>query len=98
MKTKQDIAPANIDVSKILQVTPKSFKYNVDVEEYGLENAETTVGFIAEDLNELGLNYFVRYDETGEPIAIPYEKYVVALQAVVRNLNDRITTLENGAN
>ena len=78
--------------------TPKFFKYNVDVEEYGFQNAETTVGFIAEDLNELGLNYFVRYDEAGEPIAIPYEKYVVALQAVVRNLNERITTLENGAN
>lgn len=98
LKTKQEIELVDIDVSKILQVTPKSFKYNVDVEEYGLENAETTVGFIAEDLNDLGLNYFVRYNDAGEPIAIPYEKYVVALQAVVRNLNDRITTLENGAN
>jgi hypothetical protein len=98
LKTKQEIELLDIDVSKILQVTPKSFKYNVDVAEYGLENAQTTVGFIAEDLNDLGLNYFVRYNDAGEPIAIPYEKYVVALQAVVRNLNDRITTLENGAN
>lgn len=97
LKTKQDIGLLNLDVSKILQVTPKSFKYNVDVEEYGLENAETTVGFIAEDLDELGLNYFVRYNDVGEPIAIPYEKYVVALQAVVRNLNDRIIELEKGA-
>ena len=96
--TKQDINIIEIDALKVLSVEPKSFKYNVDVEEYGLENSQTTVGFIAEDLDELGLGHFVRYNNEGKPVAIPYEKYVVALQAVVRNLHERITILENGAN
>jgi hypothetical protein len=95
--TKEEIQKVDFDVQKILQVNPKSFKYKVDIEEYGIENAQTTVGFIAEDLDELGLSKFVRYNEDGKPIAIPYERYVVALQAVVRNLNNRIETLENGA-
>jgi hypothetical protein len=97
ISTKQGISELEIDVNKILSVVPKTFKYNVDVEEYGFEEAPTLAGFIAEDLDELGLSKFVNYQD-GKPIAIPYQQYVVALQAVVRNLNDRITTLENGAN
>lgn len=95
--TKQDINTINLNVESILSIEPKTFKYNVDVEEFGLENAPTVIGFIAEDLDDAGLEYFVHYGQDGLPQSIPYSKYVVALQAVVRNLNDRITALENGA-
>jgi hypothetical protein len=96
-KTKQDIRNVEFDLDSLLSIEPKVFKYNVDVEEFGIDNTPDVVGFIAEELNELGLGYFVNYDSDGEPMSIPYSKYVVALQAVVRNLNDRITALENGA-
>lgn len=96
--TKQEINAIDLSVESILSIQPKTFKYNVDVTEFGLENTSTVIGFIAEDLDEAGLGYFVHYGSDGKPESIPYSKYVVALQAVVRNLNDRITTLENGAN
>lgn len=95
--TKQDIKTVDLDINSILSIEPKTFKYNVDVVEFGLEQTPTVVGFIAEDLDEAGLGYFVHYGKDGLPESIPYSKYVVALQAVVRNLNDRITELEKGA-
>ena len=94
--TKQEIQDLNLDVNAILSINPKTFKYNVDVEALGLDNAQTVSGFIAEDLDDAGLGYFVKYDEDGKPKAISYSGYVVALQAVVKDLNKRITKLENG--
>jgi hypothetical protein len=96
-RTKQEIEDIEFDVDAILSIRPQVFKYNVDVEEFGLEIAPKVVGFIAEDLIDAGLDYFVQYDQDGLPWTIPYSRYVVALQAVVKNLNDRITILENGA-
>lgn len=95
LATKQQIKDLDIDVSAVLAVQPKSFKYNVDVEEFG-DEAPEAVGFIAEQLDELGLDKFVNYVD-GKPNSITYGKFVVALLAVVKQLNDRIETLEKGA-
>lgn len=95
--TKQEISDIEIDVNAVLSIKPKQFKYNVDIDEFGIENAPIETGFIAEDLDEVGLSRFVQRGTDGQIKTIPYSKYVVALQAVVRNLNDRITVLENGA-
>ena len=97
---KQDIADLSIDVHSVLSIVPKQFKYNVDVERLG-SAAEMAYGFIAEDLDELGLTPFVDYDESGNVFGIDYSKYVVALQAVARHqasqiqlLSDRLDALE----
>jgi len=95
--TKQEISDIEIDINAVLSIKPKQFKYNVDIDEFGIENAPIETGFIAEDLDEVGLGRFVQRGADGQIKTIPYSKYVVALQAVVRNLNDRITALENGA-
>lgn len=98
--SKQDIEDLLIDVSSVLSVVPKQFKYKVDIAQFGAA-AETAYGFIAEDLDELGLSPFVDYDESGKPFGIDYPKYVVALQAVVKHqasqiqsLSDRLDALE----
>jgi hypothetical protein len=96
-ETKQEIEDIEIDVNAVLSIKPKQFKYNVDIDEFGIENAPIETGFIAEELDEAGLSRFIQRDSLGQIKTIPYGKYVVALQAVVRNLNDRITALENGA-
>ena len=96
--TKDEIQTLSISVNSIFSVEPKSFKYNIDIEEYGRDKAPRTVGFIAEDLDELNLKYFVEYDKDGKVSGIAYSKYVVALQAAVRNLNDRLLALESGVN
>ncbi len=99
--SKQDIEDLLVDVSSVLSVVPKKFKYKVDTAQFG-SAAEMSYGFIAEDLDDLGLSPFVDYDEFGKPFGIDYPKYVVALQAVVKHqasqiqsLSDRLDALED---
>jgi hypothetical protein len=97
-KLKQDISPYSVDVDALLSLEPVTFRYKQQVLEEG-ESAGTSVGFIAEDLAEKGLVEYVVFseDEDGnsEPFAINYENMVVGLQITVKQLNDRITALEN---
>jgi hypothetical protein len=48
------------------------------------------VGFIAEEVHELGLTQFVLYDEQGRPDGVIYDRIVVALLAVVRDLKTQV--------
>ena len=97
MKIKEDIENINFPVDAIFSIQPKSFKFKVDIEEFGKENAPTSIGFIAEEMHDSGLTDFIYYDKDGEVEGISYTRYVVALQAAIRNLNNRVQTLENGA-
>jgi hypothetical protein len=92
-ETKQDISNLSLDIDSILSIAPVSFKYKRDVANLG-EDAPTDWGMIAEDLHDAGLTKFVYYGENGEVEGIDYSRYVVALQAVVRNLAARLSTLE----
>jgi len=92
---KQQIEPLtdSLDVNKILQIEPVSYKYNSEVEEQG-ESAKRAVGFIAEDLDDLGLSGWVHYENDGiTPHSVNYSYYVVALQAVVRSQQEQINSL-----
>lgn len=91
---KQDIEDLIIDTANVLAVTPKKFRYKVDVERLG-DEAEISYGFIAEDLDDLGLDPFVDYDDSGKPVGIDYPKYVVALQAVIKDQNAKILSLSD---
>jgi hypothetical protein len=64
---KTSIQDANFNYEALLQATVRTFKNKKDVEENGLENAELTYGYIAEELEALGLIDFVVYeaDENG---------------------------------
>jgi hypothetical protein len=92
---KQQIQPLSlyVDVNKILQVEPVTFKYNEQVKLNG-EQAIRQVGFIAENLDELGLSGWVHYEDDGTtPHSVNYSYYVVALQAVVRSQQEQINSL-----
>jgi hypothetical protein len=91
---KQDIVSANIDISSVLSVEPKQFRYIKAVEQFG-NDAPIELGMIAEDLHDAGLTHFVDYGPDGDIQGIHYSTYVVALQAVVRDLAARIARLEN---
>jgi hypothetical protein len=97
-KFKQDISPYSVDVDALLSLEPVTFRYRQQVLEEG-EGAGTSVGFIAEDLVEKGLTEYVVFSEDDdgnpEPFAINYENMVVGLQTTIKQLNDRITALEN---
>jgi hypothetical protein len=91
---KQDIVSANIDINSVLSVEPKQFRYIKAVEQFG-NDAPIELGMIAEDLHDAGLTHFVDYGPDGDIQGIHYSTYVVALQAVVRDLAARIARLEN---
>jgi hypothetical protein len=55
----------------------------------------THLGFIAEEVHELGLVDFVVYDDaTGEPDALAYDRMIVAAVQVIRRQAERVATLE----
>jgi hypothetical protein len=91
---KQDIVPAEININSVLSVEPKRFRYIKAVEQFG-NDAPIELGMIAEDLHDAGLTHFVDYGPDGDIQGIHYSTYVVALQAVVRDLAARVAALES---
>jgi hypothetical protein len=92
---KREIQSAGIDVDSVLSIVPKTFKYVPGHLASGNED-EAHIGFIAEDLADAGLELFVDYNEnTGQIQGIKYNRYVVALQAVARDQQSKIDSLES---
>lgn len=92
-KTKQNIKAANVNIEALLAARLVNFRYKQAVKEYG-ENAAIELGFIAEEIAELGLTEFVIYDAEGAPAGIDYVKISVALYAVVQDHEERLKKLE----
>lgn len=97
LRVKEEVKTISFPMDAIYDIEPKSFKFKVDIEEFGIDDAITTVGFIAEEMHEAGLTQFVNYGENNLVEGISYTRYVVALQAAIRDLNNRLKQLENGA-
>jgi hypothetical protein len=93
-KYKQDIEDAAVDVASVLKMRPRTWR---DRREVGEDPGTTTryVGFIAEELNDLGLGQFVTRNEDGEVDGIAYDRLVAAVIPVLRSLDERISRLEH---
>lgn len=95
---KQDIAPYSVDIDKLLLLEPVSFRYKQSVSELG-NAADVAHGFIAEQAAEIGLTEFVDFelDEEGNPRPdnFRYIDFTAALLGAVKQLNSRLTALEN---
>ena len=88
---KQDIAPADIDPASVFALEPRRFRYIEQVKAHG-PDAAGEYGFIAEELENLGLTPWVVYrDIDGEtvPDGVSYSMLPVAQQAAIRDLHDR---------
>ena len=90
---KREITPLAVDVEKVLNIEPVTFKYNSGVLHETEDQEAVQVGFIAEDLDAAGLTNLVEYDENGLPQGIFYSRYITALQAVVRYQASQIQSL-----
>jgi hypothetical protein len=62
-----------------------------------------TAGFIAEELEEVGLDLFVTRDEQGRPEGVSYDRLTTALLLLVKkqqeqidDLTQRVAVLEGG--
>ena len=97
---KQDIADYSVQADKFLAMRPVSFRYKQEVEEVG-DQAGTAVGFIAEELEDLGLTEYVVYGEDGSPYGVNYTQMVVGIKQIlstqdslIKSLVSRIEALE----
>jgi hypothetical protein len=70
-KLKKDIQDYTFDINKILKVQLKKFKYLNQAKNKRL-NREWEYGYIAEEIQELGLEEILGYDNNGEPNSINY--------------------------
>lgn len=93
---KRDIVPADIDPEMVYRMAPRQFRYIEQVDEHG-DGAAVESGFIAEELEELGLTPWVVYreiDGQAVPDGVSYPMLVVAQQAAIRDLHRRLQALE----
>jgi hypothetical protein len=95
---KTDIEPLEIDLTDLYSVEPKTFKRIEEVEE-DPETARIYPGFIAEELAGTSLDKFVFYsqDEQGNsrPEGIHYPELTAALLLAIKDLNVRLSALED---
>lgn len=77
-KFKKNIEPLPYeDYKHLLNLNPVQFKWK--------STNQKSVGFIAEEAHELGLNKFMVYDEEGQPEAISYKLLTVAIIGLLKN-------------
>lgn len=97
---KQDIQPARVEPREVLQLQPRTWVDKGAAERFAEEsNGEQptrNVGFIAEELDELpSMRQFVDYDADGRPDAIQYDRLSVALLALAKNQEERLTSQQS---
>lgn len=90
---KREVQDVDIDPAAVLAMRGKSWRDRAEVHR-DPDTARRHVGFIAEELDELGLAEFVTYDEQGRPDAIQYDRLSVGLLAVLQQQQQRIDALE----
>jgi hypothetical protein len=95
-RVKSEINVANIseEVDNLLNLELVTFKYNNEIEELGLENAETKLGFIAEQAQELGLTYLYESDEDGIADYFAYDRLSLYMFIKMKRQQNKIEELE----
>lgn len=96
---KTNIQDADIDAEKILQLRPVRFQDKEEFTKQGVD-ASWHVGFIAEEVDELGLTEFVQYkrdedDKSLVPDGIQYDRFVPALLSIIKDLKEEISDLRS---
>lgn len=86
---KDDIKPLATNSLVLLNASPVSFRY---------KNTGTyDIGYMAEDLDMLGLKDLVIYDKEGKPDAIRYDKLSIYILEIVKQQQAAIKALEETA-
>lgn len=91
---KQDIEDISINPKEVINLRPRTWRDKIEVNKNS-DSDRWYVGFIAEEVDELGLGVFVDYDEEGQPDSIAYDRLSVALIELIKHQDKRLTDLEN---
>jgi len=84
---KQNIQPLIVDFKRVLDIEPKSYNYKTTPD-------KLDIGFIAEELDSLGLKHLVVYDDKGRPDGVLYDRTCIYLIPLLREQQQRIAALE----
>lgn len=60
-----------------------------------LDDAQPTIGLLAEDLDDAGLGFFCEYDDEGGPVGVDYPKLSVAALRLAQQAMDEVDELRN---
>lgn len=85
---KENIAEYKTDFNSILKLEPKKYKLKSD------KAGESKIGYIAEDLDQLGLKDIVSYDELNRPDMIEYDLISIYTLEVVKQQSKMIEKLQ----
>jgi len=86
IKLKENIETSEGNLEKVVNLRPVTYNK--------IGSQTTELGLIAEEVAEV-YPEFVQYDENGEPIGVHYSRLTAALIGAVKELTQRIETLEN---
>ena len=102
IRYKENVKNLDLDYKTILKIEPVSFHYKKEVLEEG-DPSNKQYGFIAEQVDGLGLQELVNYDKENRPDSIKYDNMSIYLLKVcqeqektINNLLDRVGQLESG--
>jgi len=87
---KTDIRDYTPGIDKLSQIRPVLYKSNQP-----LDGDKDFAGFLAEDIDALGLKEFVVYNAEGEPDALAYPNMMALAVNCIKELSDRIKVLES---
>jgi hypothetical protein len=85
---KENITPLEDDFAQILFLEPRTYT------RIGDDSKRWEIGYIAEEVYDLGLHRLVEYDLEGRPDGVNYEKMVLYLNEVIKQQQARIAALE----
>lgn len=80
---KDNITPLQDDFKKLLLAEPKTYTYKSCP---GIWE----IGYIAEEIDALGLKWLVDYDNQGQPDALKYEKMVLYLNEIAKDQQEQL--------
>ena len=87
LRYKRDVLPLREDFSKLLQAQPKTYART------GAPDRQE-IGYIAEEMDALGLQPLIRYDEQGRPDGLLYNKMVLYLVEIAKEQQSEIDALK----
>ena len=86
-KYKTNIKDWNEDIKKILEVKPKTFNW--------INTGTPSIGYVAEDIEELGLEKLIIREQSGELKGLHYDKFIMYAIEVIKQQQNEIAELKD---
>lgn len=91
----RDVGDADdfVSVDALRRVKWRVYRYDDDLN-LVFDEAQPTVGLVAEELDEVGLGFFCEYDDGGNPVGVDYSRLSVAALRLAQRAMDEVDELK----